>query len=60
MQTLCVCGIYSTEVEHATFVRDGRPLCHHETCQKVRHHGRLVPRYEPVPLASPEEMNNAA
>jgi hypothetical protein len=56
----CRCGVYAVEVEHATYVMGGRPLCNADTCAKVHHHGLLVPRYQPVPLASFEEADRAA
>lgn len=56
MLALCECGVYRIETEHATYVRDGKPLCHAETCRKVRYY-RQATR---VPLASSEETDHAA
>jgi hypothetical protein len=53
----CACNVYTVDVDHAAYVNNGRPLCHPDTCQKVREHGRNITR---VPLASPEEANVAA
>lgn len=41
MRVLCVCGAYMLNPEHATYVRDGKPFCHEQTCAKVkeRRHG---------------------
>ena len=35
MLVRCACGPYRLNPENATYVRDGVPLCHEETCRKV-------------------------
>lgn len=53
----CVCNVYTIEVNDATYVNNGRPLCAPATCEMVREHGFRAVR---IPLASPEECNDAA
>lgn len=35
MKKLCYCGKYEIDPEHATYVKDGRPMCNEYTCGKV-------------------------
>lgn len=35
MRVLCACGAYKINPESATYVRNGVPMCHEETCRKV-------------------------
>lgn len=37
---MCACGVYPLDPEEATYVRDGKPLCHEETCARVAHNRR--------------------
>lgn len=34
----CACDAYFIDNEHATYVREGVPLCSAATCQKVKEH----------------------
>lgn len=36
----CACDAYDTEANDATYVRDGKPLCHERTCAQVKEHRR--------------------
>jgi hypothetical protein len=35
---LCFCRRYHINPEHATHVRQGIPLCHERTCERVKHY----------------------
>lgn len=51
----CKCGAYNIDPEFANYVSEGKPMCHPETCAKVRQR-----RVQQVPLASREECNGSA
>ena len=38
MLVWCLCNAFMVDPENATYVRDFQPLCHEETCKKVREH----------------------
>lgn len=48
MHTICACGVHSVDVENATYVKDGVPMCHESTCAKVKEHRTLrrVPYFD--------------
>ena len=31
----CYCGLHNLDPEHATYVKDGKPLCHPTTCERA-------------------------
>lgn len=39
MKVPCYCGKYRLDPEHATYVKDGKPMCHPDTCRMVKEHG---------------------
>lgn len=41
-KALCACGIYTLETEHASYVRDGVPMCNAFTCSQVRLHPHAI------------------
>lgn len=50
MRTTCACGAHQVETEHATYVRNGVPLCPEWTCQKVKEHMHLrrAPHFDDI------------
>lgn len=48
MLVQCACGAYRINPEHATYVKDGVPMCHEETCRKVKERRDLgrVPHFD--------------
>lgn len=47
MRVPCLCGVYRLNPENATYVREGVPLCHAATCQKVAEHRHVARVPEP-------------
>ena len=45
MYTLCACREYTIDTEQATYVRNGIPMCHEETCKKVKARHALNPTW---------------
>jgi hypothetical protein len=35
MNVLCYCGHHKLDPENATYVKNGRPMCHPVTCERV-------------------------
>jgi hypothetical protein len=64
MQVLCHCSRKTLDVEKATYVLLGRPCCTPEcfrsAISEAQDREGRIRRLNPVPLASKEEMNNAA
>ena len=36
MKQLCACGVHMVEANDATYVKDFKPMCNENTCQKVK------------------------
>lgn len=59
MKQRCACDAYDVEANDATYVRDGHPLCHEQTCAKVKEHRGLcrVPHFDDIEHESPDLEN---